>query len=292
MALYVLASASGSPGVSTTAQGLAEHWPRPVLLLDADPTGSSAVLAGRFRGDLEPGAGLIDLAVAAAEGRLEEAFPAAIARLPDTEVGFLAGIRSHEQAHSLRSLWPQLIGVLRRLDEAGHDVIVDAGRLGLVGSPSELIDAADVVALLTRNSLVSLAGARSWAATLRTRFAEMGGSSRLGLIIVEDTPRRVQAYGEGQIARALQLPVITKLPHDKDVAEVYSHGARPTKNLVNAGLIKAYAAAAEALRLVHARNLDELAGHQSTRQDRIAAAARSLANRARPTAEGSGTTHV
>lgn len=286
MALYVLTSASGSPGVSTTAQGLAYNWPQPVLLIDADPTGSAAVLSGHFRGDLEPGAGLIDLAVAAAEGRLEEAFPATIAKLPDSAVRFLAGVRSHEQAHSLQSLWPQLLGVLRRLDEAGHDVIVDAGRLGLVGSPNELIDRADVVVFLTRNSLVGLAGARSWAVTLRTRFAEMGGTSRLALMIVEDTPRRVQTYGDGQIARALQLPVITNLPHDKDVAEVYSHGVRPTKNFESSGLTKAYAAAAEAMRLVHVRNLDELAGRQTTRQDRIAAAARSLANRARPAAEG------
>jgi hypothetical protein len=215
MALYVLASASGSPGVSTAATGLAYNWPRPVLLVDADPTGSSALLAGRFRGGLEPCPGLIDLAVAAAEGRLDEAFAQAIVKLPDGEVRYLPGIRSHEQAHSLRSLWPQLLGVLRRLDEAGHDVIVDAGRLGLEGSAGELIDRADVVTLLTRNSLVALAGARSWAATLRTRFAETGGSARLGLMIVQDTAHRVQAYGDGQVARALQLPVLATLPHDQ-----------------------------------------------------------------------------
>ena len=45
MALVVLASASGSPGVTTTALGLALRWPR--LLSD-----SAAVLGG----DQDPGA--------------------------------------------------------------------------------------------------------------------------------------------------------------------------------------------------------------------------------------------
>lgn len=229
MALYVLTSASGSPGVSTVATGLTYNWPRPVLLIDADPTGTSALLAGHFRGELEPGPGLIDLAVAAAEGHLDEAFPTAITKLPDSDVRFLAGIRSHEQAHSLRSLWPQLLDVLQRLDEAGHDVIVDAGRLGLVGCPHDLIDRADVVVLVTRNSLVSLAGARSWAANLRTRFAEHGGVSRLGLLIVNDVPRRVQAYSSGQVARALQLPVIATVPHDRDAAGCTPTARQPSK---------------------------------------------------------------
>ena len=46
MAVVALTSASGSPGVTTTAVGLALTWPRPVLLIEADPTGGSGVLAG------------------------------------------------------------------------------------------------------------------------------------------------------------------------------------------------------------------------------------------------------
>jgi hypothetical protein len=53
MAVIALASASGSPGVTTTALGLALLWPRPVLLIEADPTGGSGLLAGYFRGTRE-----------------------------------------------------------------------------------------------------------------------------------------------------------------------------------------------------------------------------------------------
>ena len=37
MAIVCLTSASGSPGVTTTAVGMAFSWPRPVLLVEADP---------------------------------------------------------------------------------------------------------------------------------------------------------------------------------------------------------------------------------------------------------------
>ena len=52
-------------------------------------------------------------------------------------------------------------------------------------------------------------------------------------------------------------------------------------------------ASAEALRMLHAGNLDELAGRQGTRQDRIVAAARSLATRGgRITNESNGPSDV
>ena len=50
MTLTVLTSASGSPGVSTSALGMSLAWSKPVLLVEADPTGGSAILAGWFHG--------------------------------------------------------------------------------------------------------------------------------------------------------------------------------------------------------------------------------------------------
>ena len=54
MALIVLTSANGSPGVTASALGLALSWPRPVVLVDADPTGARAVPAGYLRGGQLP----------------------------------------------------------------------------------------------------------------------------------------------------------------------------------------------------------------------------------------------
>src|SRR5215213_8433495 len=65
MSLVVLTSASGSPGVTTTALGLALSWPRPVLLVEADPTGASGLLAGYFRGARYYESGLVEVALSA-----------------------------------------------------------------------------------------------------------------------------------------------------------------------------------------------------------------------------------
>ena len=45
MAILLLASASGAPGVTTLGVGLALCWPRSVLLADCDPGAHQAVLA-------------------------------------------------------------------------------------------------------------------------------------------------------------------------------------------------------------------------------------------------------
>ena len=44
--IVTLTSARGGTGVTTAAVGLAAVWPRPVLLVEADPCGYSAILAG------------------------------------------------------------------------------------------------------------------------------------------------------------------------------------------------------------------------------------------------------
>ena len=50
MAIVVLGSVSGSPGVTTLAVGLALAWPRSVVLADCDPGAHQAVLAGFLAG--------------------------------------------------------------------------------------------------------------------------------------------------------------------------------------------------------------------------------------------------
>ncbi|HSS91257.1 MAG TPA: hypothetical protein VLL69_18210, partial [Streptosporangiaceae bacterium] len=70
MALVAVASDKGAPGVTTASVVLAAVWPRPVLLAECDPAGGD--LRYRFRaadgGGLDPGRGLLSLAVAARRG--------------------------------------------------------------------------------------------------------------------------------------------------------------------------------------------------------------------------------
>lgn len=208
-------SASGSPGVTTSALGLAMVWPRPVLLVEADPTGGSALLAGYWRGQLDH-VGLLDLVMAERHGVLAEALPRMQLPIEGTDVSVLVGTKSHEQAGSLARLWDPLLGVLQ--DLPGQDVIVDAGRLGLDGSPHSLIMYSDVTLLFARSSLRALAAARSWAATL-------------GVDVVPGHEAKVVLVGEGrryrapEVARTLGLPVAGSIEWDERRAQVFSDGA-------------------------------------------------------------------
>jgi len=274
VALIVLASASGSPGVTTTGLAFALNWDRPVLLVEASPDGASGVFAGYFRGAQEPTGGLINLALAQRDGTLDEALPRETLILdPDApaerSAWFLPGIRSHEQAPSMLPLWEPLAEQLRALDRNGQDVIVDAGRLGLLGWPQPLVAASDLTLLVTRTSLPALAGARSWAKALRDQFATVGGLSRLGALLIDEAGRwptvptvpavstvvpRVRPYTARQIAKALQIPVVASVDWDPDVAEVYSHGARKPRKFESSGLLRSYRAGAASIHSILAAN--------------------------------------
>ncbi len=158
--------------------------------------------------------------------------------------------------------------VLHGLDRQGQDVVVDAGRLGLSGCPLPLIASSDLTLLVTRSSLPALAGARSWAASLRAQFASVGGLSRLGCVVVDESGRwpvassivpRVRPYSSRQIAKALDVPSLACLPWEPGVAEVFSHGARRPRKFETSALLRAYRAAAESIGATLAANQTVLA---------------------------------
>ena len=90
-------------------------------------------MPGFLRGTTPYDAGLIELALSplGTADALRD-----VVRPLSPNVSLVAGIRSHAQATALRDVWDPLVAALRDLDASGQDVIVDAGRLGLVGSPT------------------------------------------------------------------------------------------------------------------------------------------------------------
>ncbi|MCB2176493.1 MAG: hypothetical protein KQH57_11840 [Actinomycetales bacterium] len=194
-----------------------------MLLIEADPTGGSAIAAGYLRGSVTPPEGMIELALGHQNGRLLDALARMSEDLPGTAARFVSGTRSHAQARSLVGLWEPLADALRSLEDTGQDVIVDGGRLGLFGSPEPLVAAADLALLVTRTDLVSLAGARSWAETLHERFARDGATASLGVLLVgEGAPFRAR-----EVARVLRVPVLSSVAWDPAGAATLSHGAEP-----------------------------------------------------------------
>ncbi|MBK8458810.1 MAG: hypothetical protein IPL43_00155 [Micropruina sp.] len=217
MGIVTLVSASGSPGVTSTAVGLALTWPRPVVLVEADPTGGSGILAGFFRASTDQ-RGLIDLVMAHRSGVLAEALPRLLMPVPGSHASVLVGSKAHEQAAGLERVWDPLLLALRGLVAAGQDVIVDAGRLGLDGSPRPLIHDSDLTLLVSRTTLPALAAARSWARvlgeeTLPTHPVRV-------LLVGEGRP-----YRSGEVTRTLGLPALGSVTWDPARAAVFSDGA-------------------------------------------------------------------
>lgn len=249
MAVIALTSASGSPGVTTTAVGLALCWPRPVMLVEADPTGASGVLAGYFRGAREYDAGLIELALSPAPA---DALRDVVRPLNDQDAWFVAGTRSPAQAAGLTRLWAPLADVLAALDDQGQDVIVDTGRLGLTGAPEPLLADADLTLLVTRSTLPALAAARGHAHVVRRD----GVWRQPAVLLVGEG----QPYGHGEVAKVLELPVIATLPDAPEAAAVFHRGATPPRGFETGQFIRSLRAAVAACQAAVARSRFEVVG--------------------------------
>ncbi|MBI5027337.1 MAG: hypothetical protein HZB48_00580 [Actinobacteria bacterium] len=151
---------------------------------------------------------MVDLVKAHRAGVLADALLRMAMPVDGTQASVIIGSRSHEQAAGLARLWEPLAGVLRDLAARDQDVIVDAGRLGLEGSPAPLIDQADVTLLVARTT---------WALSLQNAA---GPDHEVRLLLVG--PGR--PYRAGEVSRALGVAVAGSIRWDPVRAGVFSHG--------------------------------------------------------------------
>jgi len=110
-------------------------------------------------------------------------------------------------------------------------VIVDAGRLGLTGSPQPLLDSADATLLVIRANLPSVSAARSWAETARQPAT---GWQYPGLLLIGEG----QPYGGTEVSKVLGMPVVADLPDDPEAAAVYYRGANPPRHFESGPYIR------------------------------------------------------
>ncbi|MCK0113536.1 hypothetical protein MWU75_15415 [Ornithinimicrobium sp. F0845] len=238
MAVITLASAAGSPGVTTTAVGWALSRARRTILLDADPTGGSAVLAGYLQGQMVPPDALLELWSAQQHGSLRAVLPTLTMALSDSQVGLLPGTRSHTQARALGGLWEPLLGALKALEGTGQDAIIDLGRLGLEGSATPLLYGSDLSLVVCRSDLVALSTVRSWLATLHSELETVGGAG-LGVVLVGAG----RPYTRGEVGKVLaeacggRDPILASLDWNPRTAAVFSAGAQ-TRRLASSRLVR------------------------------------------------------
>lgn len=266
MSVISLLGAKGAPGVTTTALGLALTWPRPCLLVEADVSGSSSILAGHLRGVRSHDRSVLDLLIAHRRGGLDAALhDCAIPLGENGRAAFVPALSARGQAPALSSFWPVLLGRLRDLEEAGTDVLVDTGRIGDDGFPLPLVLGSNAALLLTRSDLPALAATRSAVVQLHEALETAGVTNDLlHLLVVGEG----QPYGTREITRTVGAPSIGSLPWAPKDARVFSHGGPPPRRFARSSFLASLHNTGTAVRDGIARRDDDQAQAMAGRGSR------------------------
>lgn len=244
MTTLLLCSAAGAPGVTVTALGLTLTWPRGVLLVDADRTPSQAVLAGYLRGASAHGLGLPGVLQAHRERRdLTDALLAQSIVLPEPPtpgplgpdpIGrrFVPGFANLGSIDVFGGIWHDFGSAIRRAD---FDTIVDAGRIGHRGLPTDLAEASDRIGVVCRSSLVSLAALRLYLAPL----VEQLPPDRVGLVLVGAG----RPYRAKEVEEQFGVGVIAEIAWEPSAAADLHEGQPLPRRWRRQALASSYAAA-------------------------------------------------
>jgi hypothetical protein len=238
MTVFALASAGGSPGVTTAALALALGWPSQVIMAECDPSGGDA-LAGLLSGHLPARTGLLPLALEAgggAEVPADALWRQLIELDEERNCLLLAGISDPRQSAALQSSLPWIADALQALKA---DVLADCGRLDAVAAVRPVLSAASLAVLVLRPTLRQVSRALPRVEML----VNLVGRERVVTLLV----------GEGtasgrEIARSLGVPVVGQLPADPKTAGVLSDGLGSRRALDSRPLLRAATAAGRRLR--------------------------------------------
>lgn len=231
MAVFLLTSASGSPGATTTALGVSLTWPESVMYVDADC--QQALLSGHFGGQLVTSRSISAILNTIRNGGTDIAGALLRQAVPIGDEGgeggrrrlALPGLTTGHALAGLAPAWPALAEGLHALGGAGVDAIVDLGRLTPQGIHPDLLGVATEVMLMLRPTLKEVGAAR-WAAQLLSD--QVGTTRKLGLILHDPDPHHVR-YDTHEVSSYLNAPVRARLPHDPAAAATWSHGQPPPR---------------------------------------------------------------
>ncbi|MDA8438070.1 MAG: hypothetical protein M0Z51_04285 [Propionibacterium sp.] len=247
MSLVVACSFTGAPGVTTSVLGLALAWPGDVVVSDCDRDPGQVVEAGYLRGLDLGGRGLAPLARAHRERRsIADEMQSQLVPLrehPSYSRRFLPGFTHPASATVFGPVWPEFVAALGTMSATGTDVVVDAGRVGRDGLPPALLAEADLVVVVLRSNLRSLAAARLHLPALREQLTTLSGSAELALAVVGPG----MPYSAGEISAHFALPIAASLTHHPAHASVLTDGVAEPRGFGDGALIRSYRAAAASL---------------------------------------------
>lgn len=244
MSVHLLTSVAGAPGVTTTALAWAHLSSAPTLILEADMTGGSSILAGPYRGEVDP-AGRTVLALADKSGYEEMAAhlwwnALALPGEPTGRVRVVPTITAPGQARALAPRWHAIAEALRQTAaDTGADVVIDYGRLSTRGAATPLLEIADTVTVLTAATMAGVNSTKRSIDHLREELAASGSPQRL--VVAPVTLRgelRLRAragaaarpWSAQDIAPVLApTRVLPPVAFDPDAAAVYSAAVPPPR---------------------------------------------------------------
>jgi MinD-like ATPase involved in chromosome partitioning or flagellar assembly len=232
MALISIMSAKGAPGTTTTSMLLANLWPAPSILVDADPLGGDvAMRLPAEHGPLDPNQGLMSLLPAARRG-LE---PQTIVAHAQTALGgqqVLAGLPGPEQAVAAAPLWASLAQAFARVP--GVDVFADIGQVSSRSTHLAMVESSTALLCVYRP--------RAWSATHTRRRLESLESQlrdrqiRVGIVCVA-APSESRDVHAAAASITHGLPWVTDygvVAHDDATVVIYEGGEvfRPERSLL------------------------------------------------------------
>jgi len=217
--LIAVAADKGAPGVTTACIALAAVWPRQVLLAECDPAGGDIAcwLPAAGGGQLDPGRGLLSLAVAARRGLRPGQVLEHTQKLSGG-LDVLAGVVTAEQGAGLELLWGSVGAALAQLP--GLDVIADCGRIGADDPHYDLLAYASAVVLVTRDTLAEVVRLRERIAAVSTALATRHRQSTpVGVVVVAGHRGFHAALADVRQALGGTSRVIGGLAYDPQSAE-------------------------------------------------------------------------
>lgn len=221
-----LASVSGAPGVTTTALALSYTSSSPTLIVEADTSHASSILAGYFQGTVSPDRGLLEIAMQSTDSRVDHTnlWEEVLQIDDDGRQYLLPGIFDPTAATGIDTHVWSLLGDWTRSISTSLTPIIDFGRLAPHDRRQGLLTAVSHLGLVchaTLPNVLALQGALPYIHELLP--ADMVDSS-LGLVLV-DQPG-IANYSDREISRRLHLPVFGRIKHDVKTAMAFSHRTR------------------------------------------------------------------
>jgi len=209
--IVAVCSAKGSPGVTTVATVLTLGWAGERILLEADPSGGDLSLRMHAPGTqyLAREPTILTLAMAVRSGARGDGLPG-YAQATSLGIAVIPGPPVMEAWTPMLPLWEQVAG---RIREWPGTVIADMGRLQ-PGHPGwALVEAADVVLLVTTTSVEALFHAREHARELERVLGSRTRRDRVAVVV----RRGIKDKGAlGEVSQVLQqmVPVVGGIADD------------------------------------------------------------------------------